>query len=217
MTSPPKLLWAYAGAPSHAFPGHIESPERATAVLAALDGAGFLHGALSRLCTRLPTDRLATDEELSMTHTYVPWLHQKASAASPEAPVVVADPTDPDGCTWVTSLEEAQRAAGTALSLVDAIFAEQTKAKAAAAGAGGPHSLAPAAFGVVRPPGHHATPAAPMGFCLFNNVALAVKHAMRRHGVARAMVYDWDVVSEGLESHLASSCYSMLFFTAVCG
>ena len=49
------------------------------------------------------------------------------------------------------------------------------------------------AFAAVRPPGHHAEPDRPMGFCLFSNVAIGVRHLQRRHGVGRIAVVDFDV------------------------
>jgi acetoin utilization deacetylase AcuC-like enzyme len=45
---------------------------------------------------------------------------------------------------------------------------------------------------LVRPPGHHATPAHSMGFCLFNNVALAAHHAQKTHRLSRVLIVDWD-------------------------
>jgi acetoin utilization deacetylase AcuC-like enzyme len=49
------------------------------------------------------------------------------------------------------------------------------------------------AFCALRPPGHHAERGVAMGFCLFNNIAIAVAHALEEHGVERALVLDWDV------------------------
>jgi len=49
------------------------------------------------------------------------------------------------------------------------------------------------AFCAVRPPGHHATPDEAMGFCLFNNVALAARHALSMPGIDRVLIADWDV------------------------
>ena len=52
---------------------------------------------------------------------------------------------------------------------------------------------APRSFSAVRPPGHHALRAAPMGFCFFGNVAVAAHYARQRHGLDRVLVIDWDV------------------------
>jgi acetoin utilization deacetylase AcuC-like enzyme len=75
------------------------------------------------------------------------------------------------------SFEAALHAAGGAVSAVDELLD----------GAAGP------AFCALRPPGHHAEASRAMGFCLFNNVAVAARHALDGHGVERVLVLDWDV------------------------
>jgi acetoin utilization deacetylase AcuC-like enzyme len=49
------------------------------------------------------------------------------------------------------------------------------------------------AFALVRPPGHHATPERSMGFCLFNNAAVAARYAQTKYGAERVLIVDWDV------------------------
>jgi acetoin utilization deacetylase AcuC-like enzyme len=75
------------------------------------------------------------------------------------------------------SLTITLQAAGGVLEAVNAVFASRAKN----------------AFCVVRPPGHHATPDRGMGFCIFNNVALAARHAQRQHGLEKVLIVDWDV------------------------
>jgi acetoin utilization deacetylase AcuC-like enzyme len=84
---------------------------------------------------------------------------------------------DPDTVVSPRSFEVALAAAGACASAVDAVLA-------------GPQRTA---LCLVRPPGHHATPTRSMGFCLFNNVALAARRALKAHGLSRVLIVDWDV------------------------
>ena len=84
---------------------------------------------------------------------------------------------DPDTVVSNGSYEAALRAAGGACALVEALL-------------GGHASIG---FSGMRPPGHHALPAHAMGFCLFNNAAIAARHALQRLGARRVLLFDWDV------------------------
>ena len=75
------------------------------------------------------------------------------------------------------SYEVALLAAGGAIAACDAVMAGQVRN----------------AFCLVRPPGHHARPRGGMGFCVFNNVAIAARYLQRKHGLARILIADWDV------------------------
>ncbi|MCB0827213.1 MAG: histone deacetylase [Solirubrobacterales bacterium] len=93
-----------------------------------------------------------------------------------------AGPSWIDGDTPVStgSFEVALRAAGGALVGIDSLLGDS---------ASRPDSL----FALIRPPGHHATPGRAMGFCLFNNAAIAARYAQECHGVERVAILDWDV------------------------
>ena len=84
---------------------------------------------------------------------------------------------DADTLASAGSWDAALHAAGGACAVVDALMDEGL----------------PTAFAGLRPPGHHCEVARPMGFCLFNNVAIAAQHALDSHGAERVAVFDWDV------------------------
>jgi acetoin utilization deacetylase AcuC-like enzyme len=84
---------------------------------------------------------------------------------------------DADTMASLGSWTAALHAAGGACAVVDAVMGDG----------------APAAFAGLRPPGHHCETARPMGFCLFNNVAIAAQHALDAYAAERVLVFDWDV------------------------
>ncbi|HMP74575.1 MAG TPA: histone deacetylase, partial [Kiritimatiellia bacterium] len=116
--------------------------------------------------------REAVREELLRVHTggYVDLVEREVEAGARELST---------GDTRISrgSLRAALHAAGGAMEAVTAVMTGVVKN----------------AFCLVRPPGHHATAERGMGFCVFNNVALAARHAQAVHGVERVLIVDWDV------------------------
>ena len=147
-------------------PYHPECPDRLSAVLEALDAPDF--AALVR--EEAPR---ATKEQLTRVHPAR--IVDAILAIQPEE----GDVTNIDADTAMShgSAEAALRAAGAGVHAVDMVI-------------GG--SVANA-FCAVRPPGHHAEPSRPMGFCLFNNAGIAAQHARAAHGLTRVAVVDFDV------------------------
>ncbi len=145
--------------------GHPERPDRLRAVFHAIDETGYP----DLLRREAP---LATNAQLALAHSdaYV----QKLVAAIPASG---RRNLDPDTVVSPGSAEAVRRAAGAVVAAVDAVFAGD----------------ADNAFCAVRPPGHHAEPDRPMGFCLFNNAAIGALHARQAHGIRRVAVVDFDV------------------------
>jgi acetoin utilization deacetylase AcuC-like enzyme len=116
--------------------------------------------------------RAATDDELALCHTreYLAVAHRDVASGRP-----YLSTGDTDIC--LNSWEAALHAAGGVLNAVDAVLTGR----------------AANAFCAARPPGHHANASRGMGFCLFNNVAIAARYAQRRHGVGHVLIVDWDV------------------------
>ena len=147
-------------------PWHPERPERLRAVLAALEEEAF-----APLLREVAPE--ATPEQLALAH---PAAYVAAILEIRPAPGETVS-LDADTVMSAGSAAAARRAAGGAIAAVDAVL-------------GG---WARTAFAAVRPPGHHAEPSRPMGFCLFNNVAIAALWARHRWGKRRIAVVDFDV------------------------
>jgi acetoin utilization deacetylase AcuC-like enzyme len=116
--------------------------------------------------------RAAHFDELALCHTseYI-----RIAQRDVEAGRSVLSTGDTDICP--RSFDAAIRAAGTCLNAVDLVIGKE----------------ADHAFCIVRPPGHHASGDRGMGFCLFNNIAIAARYAQRHHGLERILIADWDV------------------------
>jgi acetoin utilization deacetylase AcuC-like enzyme len=146
-------------------PGHPERPERLRAIERALKEETFQ--SLARV--EAPTAPL---EAIALCHP-MDYITQVRDAAPKEGMVRL----DADTSMSPGSFEAALRAVGGAMHAVDEVLAKK----------------AANAFVATRPPGHHAETARPMGFCLFDNAAIAARYAQDHYGIGRAAIVDFDV------------------------
>jgi acetoin utilization deacetylase AcuC-like enzyme len=147
--------------------GHPERPERLIFIREALEKAGLMQS-LSPI-----HPRRISEQELELVHkpSYIALVRSELSNLQGFRELSTGDTLVSAG-----SLEAAEFAAGGVLNAVDAVMQGKVKN----------------AFAAVRPPGHHATPTRGMGFCIFNNVAIAARYVQKRYGLQRVLIVDWD-------------------------
>ncbi len=147
------------------FAGHPERPERLEAINQKLAAQAW-QDKLGR-----PAFESATEETIALCHPrdHVTLIREMAAHGGGMI----------DGDTLVSprSFEVAALAVGAACAAVDTVLKKESKN----------------AFCSLRPPGHHAETSKAMGFCLFNNIAIAARHAQKTHGLDRVAIVDWDV------------------------
>jgi acetoin utilization deacetylase AcuC-like enzyme len=146
-------------------PGHPERPDRLKAIARALEGEAF-----AGLDRREAPDADLAAVELAHPAEYV----ERIRAASPETGIVRIDA---DTSMSPQSFQAAIAAVGAAMAAVDDVWSGD----------------ADNVFVAARPPGHHAERDTAMGFCLFNNAAIAARHAQKAHGAEKVAIVDWDV------------------------
>jgi acetoin utilization deacetylase AcuC-like enzyme len=143
-------------------------------------------------------DQLQALPPRDATHEELAWVHDDAYVRKVAQTRGVPRTTlDPDTSANAHSFESAVRAAGAVICCVEAV-------------AGGDLT---AAFALVRPPGHHAEADRAMGFCLFNNVAVGAEYVLRRLGLERVLVVDWDVHHGNGTMHSFYATDRVLFFS----
>jgi acetoin utilization deacetylase AcuC-like enzyme len=144
---------------------HPECPERIVALQQALSDAGMFDD--RQVYDPVP----ATVEQITAVHA--PALVERVQRTAANGGAWM----DPDTYVSPDSYDIALLAAGAAIQAVDLVMTSNEQR----------------VFSLARPPGHHAEPNREMGFCLFNNVAVAARHAREQHGVSRVAIVDWDV------------------------
>lgn len=144
---------------------HPESPERLRIIYEMID-----ESPLKLNLDEIPI-RQATTDELSTNHD-PRYVEQIAATEGRDSTFL-----DPDTSACAHSWEAASKAVGGVLNLLDGVIEGRIRN----------------GFALVRPPGHHAEHHRAMGFCLFNNVALAARYAINGHGMERVAIIDWDL------------------------
>ena len=143
---------------------HIESPSRLDTIYRMIDQK------VDFPFLDIPT-RPASEEEILYIHTPEYYRLVCSTAGKPHVAL------DPDTSTSARSFETALLAAGSVLAAADAVIEGRIRN----------------AIAFIRPPGHHAEIDRARGFCIFNNIAIAAEHLIRRRGMKRILIVDWDI------------------------
>lgn len=164
---------------------HVESPERLRAIYALFEEPDFKDKFVK------VEPRRADQEELSWNHSeeYIKRVAATAGKASSYL--------DPDTRTSEKSYDVALLAVGGVFALMDVLLDKKISN----------------GFALVRPPGHHAEVDRAMGFCLFNNVALGAHYLIKRYGLKRVLIVDWDIHHGNGTQHSFYDRSDVLYFS----
>lgn len=164
---------------------HPESHQRLEALYTMLEEPG-MKGSYQAI-----EPRMAKQEEIELIHS-PSYINLVASTAARSMTML-----DPDTYSCAKSYETARLAVGGTLSAVDRIMKGEVQN----------------AFALIRPPGHHAESNRAMGFCLFNNVAIAASYALKAHRIGRALIIDWDLHHGNGTQHSFYERADVLYFS----
>jgi acetoin utilization deacetylase AcuC-like enzyme len=166
MTKPITTLYTHPDCENHAMDRHPERPDRLRSVMDRLTSTGITSEVTVNLAEEI------SDAQIELTHpkSYINLINSSE-------PVDSVIKVDPDTYMSHGSLRASKLAAGACLSATRDVLAGTSQR----------------IFCAIRPPGHHAEVAAAMGFCLFNNIAIAAEYALTQPAINRVAIVDFDV------------------------
>ncbi|CAN0878505.1 Histone deacetylase 14, chloroplastic [Linum grandiflorum] len=177
-----RVIYSVAPAMGHNQEAHPESHFRVPAIVSALEKMELTPKFRGSEIIELASFKPASVDKIADVHSkgYVTGLEKAMNKASDQGIILI----EGTGSTYATSttFQESLVAAGAGLSLVDSVVAASKNSQ-----------NPPTGFALIRPPGHHAVPKGPMGFCVFGNVVIAARHAQRQHGLKKVFIIDFDV------------------------
>uniref|UniRef100_A0ACD5XZC3 Uncharacterized protein n=1 Tax=Avena sativa TaxID=4498 RepID=A0ACD5XZC3_AVESA len=177
-----RILYCASPAMGHNKESHPESNKRVPAIVDALEKLELTPKHRGSRVLEIQNFYPASLDDVARVHsrTYITGL-EKAMSRAPDEGLIFIEGTGPTYATH-TTFQESLLSAGAGIALVDSVVAASKL---------GPSP--PLGFALVRPPGHHAVPEGPMGFCVFGNIAVAARYAQHQHGLKRVMIIDFDV------------------------
>ncbi|CAN6330751.1 unnamed protein product [Urochloa humidicola] len=177
-----RILYCTSPALGHNKEAHPESNKRVPAIVDALDKLELSPKHRGSQVLEIQNFNPASLDDVARVHSrsYITALEMAMSTAADEG-LILIEGTGPTYATE-TTFQESLLSAGAGITLVDSVVAASKL---------GPNP--PLGFALVRPPGHHAVPQGPMGFCVFGNIAVAARYAQHQHGLKRVMIIDFDV------------------------
>ncbi|GMH06705.1 hypothetical protein Nepgr_008545 [Nepenthes gracilis] len=177
-----RVIYSVAPAIGHNQEAHPESNLRVPAIANALEKMELTPKHRGSEVLELKHCQPATVEDITSVHSraYVSGL-EKAMEQASEQGIIFIERSGPTYAT-ASTFQESLFAAGAGLAVVDSVVAASRNC---------PNP--PVGFALIRPPGHHAIPQGPMGFCVFGNIAIAARYAQRIHGLKRVFIIDFDV------------------------